>query len=250
VDFVLRPENYERRREVLVETVEAVRRLWRREEMAFTDGTGETSAVRIFPPPVQDELPVWLTSAGSQEGFRTAGRLGAGVLTHLIGQGLDGLEANIAAYRKALREEHGDSARGTVSLMLHTLLGEDREAVREAVREPFSAYLRSSIGLIMKAGASALPEGLDPARLSERDRDFLVARSFDRYFDEGGLFGTVDDACRTVGRLRAAGVDEIACLIDFGVPDALVMAGLEHLDTLRRRTAAPDETWEAPHGQG
>ena len=35
-------------------------------------------------------------------------------------------------------------------------------------------------------------------------------------------------------RLRSIGVDEVACLIDFGVDTPLVLEGLEKLDELRR----------------
>ncbi|MFI9599805.1 LLM class flavin-dependent oxidoreductase [Streptomyces sp. NPDC052043] len=247
VDFVLRPENYRDRKQVLVRTVETLRRLWAKEEVAFPDGAGQESKVRIFPPPVQPELPLWLTSAGSAETFRTAGRLGTGVLTHLIGQEIPDLERNIAAYRTELAAAHGPGARGHVALMLHTLLGTDREKVREEVREPFGDYLRSSIGLIMKTAAAALPDGIDLERLSPQDREFLVTRSFDRYFDTGGLFGTVEDGMETVRRLRAAGVDEVACLIDFGVPEDRVLEGMHYLDALRERCA--DDHEEGRHEQ-
>jgi hypothetical protein len=38
-----------------------------------------------------------------------------------------------------------------------------------------------------------------------------------------------------VERLRSIGVDEVACLIDFGVDTDRVLGGLEHLDRLRAR---------------
>jgi hypothetical protein len=57
----------------------------------------------------------------------------------------------------------------------------------------------------------------------------------ERYYREGGLLGTVAKAERTVERIRGIGVDEIACLIDFGVPTPDVLAALEHLGELRRR---------------
>ncbi len=237
VDFVLRPESYRERKEVLVRTVETVRRLWSGAEVAFTDGVGGESAVRIYPAPVQPELPIWLTSSGSAETFRTAGRLGTGVLTHLLGQEVTDLERNIAAYREELSAAHGPSARGHVALMLHSLIGTDREQVREVVRGPLSDYLRSSIGLVTK-NAAATHGGVDLDSLSSRDREFLVTRAFDRYFETGGLFGTVEDGVKTVRRLRAAGVDEVACLIDFGVPEDRVLDGLHHLDALRVRCAA------------
>jgi len=36
-------------------------------------GAGSEIDVRIVPRPVQPELPVWITAAGSEETFRAAG---------------------------------------------------------------------------------------------------------------------------------------------------------------------------------
>ncbi|RAY11925.1 LLM class flavin-dependent oxidoreductase [Actinomadura craniellae] len=234
VDFTLRPESYARRKEVVLETIETVRRLWRQEPVSLTDGTGTESTVSIYPPPVQPELPIWLTSAGSAETFEAAGRLGGGVLTHLLGQDLDELAKKITVYREAFTPRLGQPPSGQVALMLHTYLGPDRDEVREAVREPFSAYLRSSIGLFARAASAHFP-GVDLERLNPADLQFLVDRSFDRYFDTGGLFGTVEDGVEIVERLRDIGVDEVACLIDFGVDTDRVLGGLEYLDRLRAR---------------
>jgi natural product biosynthesis luciferase-like monooxygenase protein len=238
VDFALAPQNYERRKDVFYETVDAVRRLWRQDEVEYPDGTGAPARLRAHPAPVQPELPFWITSAGSEETFRAAGSLGAGLLTHLLGQEPHELAGKIAAYREAYAARGGDPADGgRVALMLHTYLGTDREEVRELVREPFSTYLRSSLGLFARAAAASVP-GLDVTRLSPEDVQFLIARSFDRYFDTGGLFGTVEEAEKTVAQLRQVGVDEIAALIDFGVAPDLVLEGLDRLDELRRRTAS------------
>jgi natural product biosynthesis luciferase-like monooxygenase protein len=228
VDFAIRPENYAGRRDLLVDTIDTVRSLWRKETVKLVDGVGEEVEVRIYPAPVQPELPVWLTSSGSPETFRTAGRLGVGVLTHLLGQGLDDLAGKIADYRSALPSGQP----GHVALMLHTYLGADRDAVREKVRVPFSDYLRSSIGLIARASGDILP-GVDPDNLSPDDIDFLVERSFDRYFDTGGLFGTVDDGKAVLASLSAIGVDEVACLIDFVGDTDAVLDSLRYLDELR-----------------
>jgi natural product biosynthesis luciferase-like monooxygenase protein len=230
-DFVLRPENYADRKAVMADAIEVVRRLWRGEAVDYADGAGEPHPVRIFPTPVQPELPVWVTSAGSPETFRTAGRLGTGVLTHLLGQAPEALAGNITAYRQALAEAHGQGAPGHVALMLHTLIGEDREEVRDLVREPFSDYLRSSIDLVV-ASSGVLPAGFDPNKLPERDKEFLVSMAFERYFTTSGLFGTVADGAQLVSRLEAMGVDEVACLIDYGVQRDEVMRSLRHVARL------------------
>lgn len=240
VDFVLRPENYEARKSAMAQAMDTVRRLWRGEEVEFPDGSGAKQSVRIFPAPVQPELPVWITSAGSTETFRAAGQLGAGLLTHMLGQDLDTLAQNIACYRKELSQAHGDKIRGHVALMLHTMIGTDRDEVREQVREPFSNYLRSSMDLVMRTSLGLLPPGFDPNQLPDRDKEFVIAHSFNRYFTTSGLFGTVADGAEIVGRLQAIGVDEVACLIDFGVPHALVLRSLQHLAELRCRTAGHD----------
>jgi natural product biosynthesis luciferase-like monooxygenase protein len=238
VDFVLRPENYPDRKRAMADAVETVRRLWRGDEVKFSDGVGEHQAVRIFPAPVQPELPVWITSAGSPETFRVAGTLGTGVLTHMLGQDRESVARNVAVYRQELARTHGDNARGHVALMLHTMLGESRDQVRELVREPFGNYLRSSADLIVKAASGLLPPGLDLDKLPARDKEFLIRHAADRYFTTSGLFGTVDDGIETVGLLAAMGVDEIACLIDFGVPADEVLRSLRYLAELRDRTGS------------
>jgi natural product biosynthesis luciferase-like monooxygenase protein len=241
-DFVLRPESYADRKNVMVETIEQVRRLWRGEEVEFVGVDGGPQSVRAYPTPIQRELPVWVTSGGTPATFRAAGRLGAGVLTHQLGQSHEALEANIAAYREELAAAHGPDARGHVAVMLHTMIGTDRDEIRELVREPFGDYLRSSMDLIVRDPAAAEPGGFDPSRMSDADRAFLVERSFNRYFDTAGLFGTVDDGMETVRRMASAGVDEIACLIDFGVAHDQVLRSLDHLGELRLRTSVPEMT--------
>lgn len=235
VDFALRPEAYPDRYALLEQTVHTVRSLWRGEPLDVVDGAGNPAAVRVFPPPVQAELPLWITSSGSPSTFETAGRLGAGVLTHLLGQDYDTLAANIARYRKALaqRPDH-DGQPGHVALMLHTFLGEDPEEVRELVREPFTAYLKSSFRLYA-AAAPGILAGFDPDDLRDSDVDFLVRRSFDGFYRTNGMFGTVEQAAAVAERARAAGVDELACLIDFGVPAKAALDGLGLLARLGDR---------------
>jgi natural product biosynthesis luciferase-like monooxygenase protein len=237
VDFALRPDAYAGRRENVIETVETLRALWRGETITVLDGAGHEASVAAFPPPVQAEIPVWVTSAGSPATFEAAGRAGAGVLTHLLGQDFDRLAEKIAGYRAALAARPGHDGRpGHVVLMLHACLGDDPDEVRAVVQEPFTAYLKSSFSLIARSAGSVF-EGFDPDRLRASDIDFLVRRSFEAYYASSGLFGTVDQAGEVVRRAREAGVDELACLIDFGVPEDRVLEGLEYLDRLRKEHA-------------
>lgn len=233
-DFALRPENYADRRRVTVEYIEQVRALWRGEPMRTLDGVGNDCELTVHPRPVQPELPVWLTSAGGVETFRNAGRAGAGVLTHLLGQEPAQLAERIAAYREAYAERPGaDGGRGHVVLMVHAFVGEDEDEVRELVREPLNRYLRSSLGLLLGAQVDGKRK-IDPAKLSEQDTEFIVNRSFERYYEHGGLLGTVGKLRSVAAEFADLGVDEMACLIDFGLPGATVLGALPHLAKLRQ----------------
>jgi natural product biosynthesis luciferase-like monooxygenase protein len=228
-DFALRPEAYAQRKEVLIDTIDVVRRLWRGEGVSYVDGNQNIADIHIYPAPVQAELPVWLTSAGSEDTFRLAGQIGANVLTHLLGQEIDDLARKILTYRKSFSEHKNlAGARGRVALMLHTLLGSDRDEVRENVREPFKAYLRSSAGLFRSAAKGPVT----PIRPD--DMEFMLHQAFERYFSRGGLFGTVDDGIALVERLNDAGVDEVACLIDFGVSAECAINGLPFIEKIMK----------------
>src|SRR6185503_3544340 len=90
-DFVLAPENFKQRKEIMMRDIETVRRLWRGESVALAGPHGSDVDVKVLPRPVQGELPVWLTAAGNPETFEAAGEIGAGLLTHLLGQSVEDL---------------------------------------------------------------------------------------------------------------------------------------------------------------
>lgn len=236
VDFALSRVPYGDRKRVLTDSIEQLRGLWRGDGHEVVDGNGAPATVRMFPPPVQRELPLWVTSAGDAGTFRSAAAARAGVLTHLLHQDVDELAAKIADYRRTARETY-TGWDGHVVLMLHTFLGTDRDEVRATVEGPLRAYLRSSVHLLTRS-FSALDPDFDIDALEDEDLDFLVAQSFDTYFEQRGLFGTVEEATATVERLRAIGVDEIACLIDYGIGTRTVLDGLRRLNALREACEA------------
>jgi natural product biosynthesis luciferase-like monooxygenase protein len=251
-DFALMPQNYRERREILLHGIEMIRRLWRGEAVELVNGAGDPIPVRLFPAPVQSEPPIWLTSAGNLETFRTAGRFGFNVLTNLLGQEPAELAEKIAAYRAA-RREFGHAGDGHVTLMLHTFVGPDLDQVRRKVRTPFLEYLKTSTDLIKKARwdcpafATAPQQKLEPVEddpLTDAEMQVLMDHAFERYFHSSGLFGTPDLCVQMVDRLKEIGVDEIACLIDFGVDRDSVLESLRYLNEVRERSnpdrVAPD----------
>jgi natural product biosynthesis luciferase-like monooxygenase protein len=251
-DFVLMPENFANAKQAMFDGVEVVKRLWRGEAVTFTGPTGDFE-VTTLPRPVQAELPIWVTTAGNPETYVAAGRMGANVLTHLLGQSVEQLAPKIAAYREARAEAGFDPDAGVVSLMLHTFVGDDDDAVRAVVREPLKQYLGTSFSLL-KEYAWAFPvfqrpgepavTGVDSLadddfkNLSEEDLDAVLEFAFLRYFESSGLFGTPETCLPMVDRLKGIGVDEIACLVDFGVATDTVLESLPQLDAVRRRANA------------
>jgi natural product biosynthesis luciferase-like monooxygenase protein len=235
-DFIFFPERYARRQAVMYEQIRTIRDLWQGKSLKATNPAGKEISIRLTPPPVQPELPVWITSSGNVETFRSAGAAGANLLTHLLGQDILLLAEKIASYRAA-REEHGhDPSRGIVSLMLHTYLGQDMESVRAEVRKPFREYLRSAVSLEKEAarGGGAISGGheIEPEEIRKDHLEEMLDLAFERYFRTASLMGTPALCMELVHKLEGIGVDEIACLIDFGVPTQKVLQGLASLAAL------------------
>jgi len=228
-DFVLAPDRFTDRRETMWRDIDIVRELWRGGEVARTNGVGAEIKVRTLPRPVQGELPVWATAAGSEETFRRAGEEGVNLLTHLLGQSVPELSRKIAVYRAARARAGHDE--GVVTLMLHAFVHPDPQVVQDAVRDPFKNYLRSSIDL-MRGLAKGL--GLDPVLHA----DLLIEQAFERYHRTSALFGTPEACAELASELGAAGVNEIACLIDFGIRDDLIMESLGHIKAVMSTLAA------------
>lgn len=251
-DFILRPENTPpANKPAMYEAIETVRKLWRGEEVAFPRKDGGTHAVLTQPRPVSSELPVWVTTAGNPDTWREAGEIGANVLTHLLGQSIDEVAGKIRIYHDALRGAGHDPAEFTVTLMLHTYLADSREDARQTAREPMKDYLRSAAGLIKQYAwafpAFKKPKGvnnpfeMDLGILSEEELDAILDFAFERYFEDSGLFGTVQDGVARVEQLKRIGVDEIACLIDYGIAPDVVLDGLKPLAEVLRLSNAPQE---------
>ena len=243
-DFALKPENFADRRKIMFDEIETVRKLWRGESIEVLNGDGQSFDAKIYPPSIQKEPPIWITTAGNIDTFRSAGEGGFNVLTNLLGQSIEDLTNKISAYRKG-RKAKGHQGDGNVTVMVHTFLGKDVDEVREIVREPFSNYLKTSFDLVKIAPwafpafkqpskSAASDASFDPNSLTSEDMDALIDHAFERYFETAGIFGTPSSVLPLIDQLKTAGIDEVACLIDFGVENDIVLDSLQHLDTMRQ----------------
>ncbi len=221
-DFVLARTPYEERRATTLRTVAEVRALWAGKAVEFADCDGTVLSVRVTPAPVQPELPIWLTAAGSPSTFEAAAKAGCGVMTALLGQTLPELRANIARYRAAWRDS-GRSGQGDVVVMVHAFVSDDpglEDILRPVMHAYLAAYRRQTA-------------------TSAGDERELLEAAFRGYLDGPSLLGTRAKAAGVLAELVEAGADEVGCLVDFGLPPAVLLEGLAGLAELGKAVAAP-----------
>ncbi|MFF7476919.1 MupA/Atu3671 family FMN-dependent luciferase-like monooxygenase [Streptomyces sp. NPDC008092] len=232
-DFVLAPGSLAKNKELVRDGVHTLRALWAGEAISRPGPDGTERSVRTYPRPRQDGIPLWITAAGSAQTFAAAGELGCGVLTHLLGQSWDQLEENLGDYSEALEAAGHGIEKERVTIMLHTFVTDDAHTALETARAPMSAYMRSSMNLF---GLKS-PQPADTGEPSEAALRELLDHAYQEYARTRCLIGSVEGCLPLVESLAELGVDEIACLIDFGVETDEVLAALRHLAMLRRRCA-------------
>ncbi|MFD0318989.1 MupA/Atu3671 family FMN-dependent luciferase-like monooxygenase [Streptomyces flavalbus] len=239
-DFVFYPDNYATRREYTLDNVDTIAALWRGESRSFPGPDGRPLDVRTYPRPCQPELPMWLVHTSNPQTWVEAGRRGLNVLSLLTSW--EKLEEDIAHYRAAREEAGHDPAAGTVTVGMHTYVGDDEQRVWNLVREPVKGYLASFMTQKRNDDkVSGTSRGTDAA-----EQDKLAELMAEDYYSRRSLLGTEDKCAATVERLRGVGVDEVACLVDFGLPFDTVTRALPALDALRRRCAADPGQEPAP----
>jgi hypothetical protein len=86
--------------------------------------------------------------------------------------------------------------------------------------------------------------------LTPDDKEFLVTQATEQLFQTRGLVGTPELCLEKIKVLQAIGVDEVACLIDFGVDFASTMDSLHKLSQVQDAcnqtqfaTVEMDEGW-------
>jgi hypothetical protein len=148
-----------------------------------------------------------------------------------------GKDVEIALYPKPVQKEL--SIWLTSSGNMDTFLSDAVEDVKKIVYDPFCEYLHSAIDLeqlaaqgggVISGGLHHTREALPPEKVEE-----LLDIAFERYFETAALMGTVASTAKFIQKLEVIGVDEIACLVDFGVAKEQVLASLEHLVALKDR---------------
>jgi len=234
-DFVLAPTCYANRRDDMFRKVAIIQKLWRGEKVRLPNGAGTEIEVEVLPRPLQPELPTWITCQAN-ESFAKAGELGHNVLTNFNFKKFLELEAKIRIYREAIRKHHGRW--GHLTLMAHAYVGKDERSVLETAAPALRAYLHENLAIQQtnaNLGRPTGPGNHDEVQLTEDDREFLVQRAASQFISESGFIGTKETCGESAARLYAVGVDEVACLIDFGIPLDETMRSLGRIAELSTR---------------
>jgi natural product biosynthesis luciferase-like monooxygenase protein len=241
-DFVLSPGTYTNRHDDMFSKIATVQKLWRGEKIPLPNGVGAQTEVNILPEPIQPELPIWL-SAQSDETFLNAGRLGFNVLTanFSMNHNLNTFVRKAKLYRDAIQSHHG--RRGHITLMAHTFVGSSEEQVETITVPALTKYIRINIDMQKGHAADTKDEQgsfrktswVDPevARLSEQQIQKIIEfQVHNNLRSPLGFIGTYEQCAQQATRLCENEVDEIACLIDFGIAFNDVMASLGRLSGL------------------
>ncbi|MGA2538841.1 MAG: MupA/Atu3671 family FMN-dependent luciferase-like monooxygenase [Terracidiphilus sp.] len=230
-DFVLSPGTYENRYQDMYAKIATIQRLWRGGKIPLPNGAGVETEVGILPAPVQKELPIWITGQ-SDDSFLNAGKLGFNVLTanFALRHDRDEFIRKVGLYRAAIQTHHG--RRGHVTLMAHTFAARNASEIRTIVRPALASYLKVNIEM-QKDNSTGRREGRGFSTLSPRESEILIRTHVNQDVQSPlSLIGTLDHCVGHAEQLQQDGVDEIACLIDFGIGFDDVMASLQRLSTL------------------
>lgn len=231
-DFVLKPENFQNKFDILNEYREQLRAAWRGQSIERPDAFGEPHAIVTYPRPVQRELPIWLTTSQREQAWEFAGRSGLNVLSALINFGPKDLERRIGIYRAAREAAGWDPDAGVVSLMLHTYVDTDASRAIERVRPALTEYLKSFVSQHQSANQADASDKVRTLQSLGDDRDDFVEMVFSRYVKTSSLIGDLPEAQTRLEAFRRMGVDEVACLVDFGLDKTHVLDSLRLLSGL------------------
>jgi natural product biosynthesis luciferase-like monooxygenase protein len=225
-EFAFFPERFSDRETKLFSDLASLRRLLRGEAIPTKSHDGNDVSIVLEPKPIQSDVPLWIAAGCQESRHVAAGELGLNVLTPIAALPFRDLTERIKLYRRK-RAEAKHEGPGKVTLSLHALLGKDTQEVRTIVDRPLTKQIVAFSEQIVTDTVEAW--NIDAAQLRR-----LAHLAVDKYFGRNGLFGRPEELVERVEALQSIGVDELACIVDFGVAPDTVRAALPWLNALRR----------------
>ena len=105
--------------------------------------------------------------------------------------------------------------------MAHTYVAESDADLKSVAAPALGKYLEVNLEL--------QNERIKGMEMSADDRQFLKDRAVQQFIKESGVIVVENDLRKRTDELVGIGVDEIACLIDFGIPEEFVLKSLDRI---------------------
>ena len=226
-DYVIAPANFEDRRELMFQNISLVRRLWAGEDVEIAGVGGKKVAVRTLP-----------------RRFKKNCRSGSQWLPLGLGNARGKLAQTFSLHSprrwrncsRILRVTARPVWKTATILELELFLScctpsweQTWIKFAEIVKEPMKTYLQTYINQFRPMAGESV---VDP---SSPEMQSLIDAVFEHYFEQSSLLGTPEKCAAVIEKVAAAGVNDLACLLDFGLDHETTMEGLKHLAELRQK---------------
>lgn len=230
--FVLSRRPYAERRNLAAEQVTQLARLWTGQSIELSDASGQRRTIRTYPRPVQQELPLWVTCSSNPDGWSMAATLGANVLTGLLELSEEEVFARVRQYRRGMAALHGRA--GHVTLMMHTAVAPTwSDGIHAETEAALKNYLTNHLAFYERMLKERESVSSDVQTLSDADKEALIDRGVRRYMRRHALVGDEPTVAQRLDGMVRIGVDEVACLVNFGRSHEAVLATVDSLVNLQ-----------------
>ncbi len=229
-DFILNPDKYNDRKEIAYDGINQLCELWKGNPIIVgaQDGQSDPLEIRTYPVPANKKIPIWLTSGGSNETWKKAGELGVNILGS-IGT-MEELKNNIATYRQARKDNNHNPEDGVVTIMAHTYVCDTENEAVAVAKAPLLNYLETY--LEQKKQHVKLKNLEKYKDIKDELWNELREHTYNDFYQSKSLIGSIDKCSKFVESLADVGVNELACLINFGIPKSSILKALKNLDKL------------------
>lgn len=230
--FVLSRKPFAERRSLAAQQVAQLARLWGGQSIELSDASGQRRTVQTYPRPVQPELPLWITCSSNPDGWSMAATLGANVLTGLLELTEEQVFARIRQYRRGMADQHGRT--GHVTLMMHTAVATTwTDNIHVETESALKNYLTNHLAFYERMLKERESVASDVQTLTAADKEALIDRGVRRYLRRHALVGDEAAVAGRLAEIAGIGVDEVACLVNFGRSHEAVLTTVNSLVNLQ-----------------
>ncbi|MGE3269516.1 MAG: LLM class flavin-dependent oxidoreductase [Chloroflexota bacterium] len=201
------------------EGFEVLRLAWADAPVSYQGRHWQFDEIPVYPKPFTKPHPPLAFAVTSPESVAWAGRLGMPIMSSGLFTPLDALARQRAAYAAALQE--GGHAQDVIDSLLkrwivskHVYVAPTDEEARADAEGPERWYLDSFERSIRPDGLRGISDAVRQQATASADR--LLTLRWEEMVEDRLLIGSPETVRRKVEELRALGVGELLCWMNFG----------------------------------